>query len=241
MGLAHEALQDGDIAALERERQRNQEKAKRWLRLPNNAENKTLHRSKALEWLINTEAMMMTMSECPGWTYYAQPLQLNLRDSDATSWPLIRVNTDTGSDALAACMFLMHHLGLNLELIPDTPNHGIHNDVKLTMKSLGLTSVDASFNLVYNLPHGPYNTGSRSDESKQALEEWFATEDHNNLLFQEYLDDILKERGEEARCTESNIAEEVWTELRDAAQFRKNRLLSRQGDFCRASTEHVLP
>ena len=161
-----------------------------------------------------SDSSIRQFTETQGWLYFQQPADEDARDPDPTTWPVIKLNIDEGSDGLAAVMFLAMELHINVDYSPDSANHGLHNDANLTDCDLGMKVNSAMFCQAANLAHSPYNTGQRLEESVDALTEFFNVHDHTCCLLQANLQDILDERGEGYRISEETIAMAVWDEVR---------------------------
>ena len=131
-------------------------------------DNPTIHRGKALEWLIVSDSNLKEFTNTEGWSYLQQPDDEALRDPDPTTC-LARVVIDEGSDGLAAVMFLIYHLRCNIDYTPDASNHGFHNDCNLTVQDVGIQIADTQFSQAANSAHSPYNTGARLEESVDVL------------------------------------------------------------------------
>ena len=173
-GEAHLALQEGNSALLEAARLNLRRKYRKWLGWdladPVAEANHTIHRSKALQWCVNTDRLLADFCH-QGWQYFSQPSDLARRSADPTSWPLLRMSIDQGSDGHSAVFFLSYGLGCNIDYQHDVVNHGLHNDLKLSIKSVGKLVEDKMFCSAFNLAHGPYDTGARLEQSLDALEE----------------------------------------------------------------------
>ena len=96
-----------------------------------------VHRAKALEWLVATDWLLKMSSAAGSWKFYQQVINIEARGL-AILWPLIRANMDCDSSQFAALMFLLYELHVNIDVVPDLGNHGLHNDVKLTIGDVHL-------------------------------------------------------------------------------------------------------
>ena len=225
-------MMDDDLARVEAERQRQQNCFRRWIGtyrvMETAAPKRTLHRAKALEWLINTDHLIRISSFVEeGWMFYVIPPD---QTGNETEWPLIRINIDCGSDGLSAVMFLIYCLHANVDFLPDIPSHDVHNDIKGVMRDIQMVVADTLFNQTYNLAHQPYNIGARQQQAGQAFEEWSLSADVTDAMLQFGVPRILADRRENHRIGELDIDAKM-LELKTNPNMTRRQARVNQGRF----------
>ena len=91
--------------------------------------------------------------------------------ADAHDWPYLGVSPDQGPDGVCCLNFLRYEAKLNLEAFYD-PSHYVWRSQEAAMKGVALMSFAYLMVVVYNLFHGPYDSGNRYHQARQATQEW---------------------------------------------------------------------
>ena len=132
-------------------------------------------------------------------------------------WPKLQVIPDQGPDGMCmgnAFAYGWQNRVFNIHMAFDK-SHGAHNDVKGAVKAAGLWSHQLLAAVAAAAPFSPWNTGTRRQQVKEAMVEYFEHMDQNCPLFQECLPLLLKEAGQSHRMTENGIDREVWKALKE--------------------------
>jgi hypothetical protein len=178
---------------------------------------KKKHRVKAMLWGLALDNCLMA---CTGRGLEAFEISGLLEDasSDPYSWPELSVAPDQGTDGMCMAHALTHGWAgkqYNVDLVWD-PSHGGTNDIKLTVKAVGLWHHELLTVVAAAAPFSPFGDGTRRVQVQEAMKEYTtARHPETEPLFMSLLPDILAERGEAHRSHEPNIAQELWEAVRD--------------------------
>ena len=80
-----------------------------------------------------------------------------------STWTSLTLSTDQGSDMQSGIYFMIHHLGLNVDFLPDQ-SHQWQRDAIASWGKLGWTGWTRLCTAVMNTWHGPFESGSRFSE-----------------------------------------------------------------------------
>ena len=118
-----------------------------------------------------------------------------------STWPLLIVSCDEGSDG-KAMLYALQSPKWNLNIMARfDPNHGLWNSIKAAMKapSVGLWALALLSAIAWNMPHLPYNDDRFHYEVKNSVKQYF--EDNHvgpdNAFFQMILPGLLHDLRED--------------------------------------------
>ena len=205
------AAADKDKGGQEAARLTWQDRAKTFLMLEAHkpyarSKNKKLLRVKSYEWLLATDNMLQATAGC-SWAFFQQP-EMGPQHHPL-SWPLCVVSPDQGTDGYCSLYFLDRGCRVNLDRAPDT-SHGVWNDCRGAIKAIGKWPFMLLCTILFNLPHGPWNSDKFFVELKEAAKEYFQM--NTNMacpVFQSIIHLLLRDRGWESRVGEEGIEEEL--------------------------------
>ena len=175
------------------------------------------HRVKAMMWGLALDSCLMS---CTGRGLEAFGISQLVGDegSDPYIWPELGVAPDLGTDGMCMGHALAHGWAgkqYNVDLVCD-PSHGGTNDIKLTVKAVGLWHHELLTVVAAAAPFSPFGDGTRRVQVQEAMAEYMsAHHPDTEPLFISLLPDILPERGEAHRAHEPDIAKELWEAVRD--------------------------
>ena len=178
---------------------------------------KKKHRVKAMMWGLALDNCLMS---CTGKGLEAFEIGELVGDenSDPYSWPELAVAPDQGTDGMCMGHALAYGWAgkqYNVDLVWD-PSHGGTNDIKLTVKAVGLWHHELLTVVAAAAPFSPFGDGTRRVQVQEAMAEYMsAHHPDTEPLFISLLPDILAERGEAHRAHEPDIAHELWEAVRD--------------------------
>lgn len=210
------ALQLGDKAGVQAAVQSTRKRALAWLN--KDAEGqwrpKKRHRVSASEWIMEVDAQLRAGAGV-GLSHYAPPAEGVARPPDATTWPLLQVTFDGGSDGHCAMHWLQRLHQCNIDEAPDIA-HGLHRDMELTILRCGLSLHQKLMRICWNVHLGPWNQHERFQQVVDCLEEAWAT-----IAWRSMVIDILFDLDLQHRATEEGIEEVVWEMMQQDSPFAK--------------------
>jgi len=178
---------------------------------------KKKHRVKAMVWGLALDNCLMS---CTGKGLEAFEISSLAGDraSDPYSWPELSVAPDQGTDGMCMAHALAYGWAgkqYNVDLVWD-PSHGGTNDIKLTVKATGLWHHELLTVVAAAAPFSPFGDGTRRVQVQEAMAEYMAAHrPTTEPLFLSLLPDLLAERSEAHRAHEPDIAEELWTAIKE--------------------------
>jgi hypothetical protein len=158
------------------------------------ARGKKRYRTKAAEWLWATDNALQAMTG-HGWDQFVVRYLEPSETRPASSWPLLLVAPDQGSDGWAALNWLRSVSFATAEITLD-PSHGVWNDVKLALKECGLWGHTLLMSIVLSMAYGPWCDARWFQEVIEGMDEYInIAEPETDVLFQQFLPSILGDTG----------------------------------------------
>ena len=220
MGPATIALEEENTEELERQRKLWCQEANTYLTRGTRHEateagdepvepKRKLHRVKAMLWGLALDNSLMVCTG-HGLEYYRIPTD----DSDPFTWPTLSMAQDQCGDGTccqSAFAYGWHDdAKYNLDRTDDN-SHGGTNDVKNTIKEVGLWHHQLMCCVASSAPFSPFGDGTRRVQVWEAVQELFEihTVAADEPMLVSHLGELLFERGELWRLEEPGILEEV--------------------------------
>eukprot|EP00971_Amphidinium_carterae_P054426 1072187-Amphidinium_carterae.1 len=142
---------------------------------------------------------------------------------------------DQGSDGFSAYWWMIKE-HLNISLWAD-PSHCAWNDLKGSLKDVGLFGFWMMQMVVHNVPHGPWNDDARHQQLLEAWQEALASGNgDDNALFQRLLPDIQDELKTKVHFDNHDMSKEVWDYICEERPFQRKGCKSNLNRFF--STTH---
>lgn len=186
------------------------------------------HRKNALQWILSADHALGVAAG-----YGLERFQVLDSEGDFAMdpWeaPSLAMCADQGPDGNAALNFLQFGPlnGMNIDRIDD-PAHGVHNDLLLTLKQVGLWPHQMLMNLSRSVLYGPWDEGRRHIEAREAVMECVTLETPWTCpLFASLIPSMLEDTNEQHRLSERDIAETLWHEVEQSPMWHsKGKRLS---------------
>ena len=214
MGEASLAILDGEPDVLEDRKRAWTRSSEAWTEGGAAKPDIKRQRTKAYQWLRGVDNII-TMYTGEGLSQYILHNDLAKRPENPMDWPWLGVSLDRGPDSWAAKQYMKYFLKANVEEFPDQ-SHDNWNDVRASLREVGVWQNVLVMVLALNLSHGPWAEGKWYEKLRRAFFEYHSISNSNDPIFRWMLPWILIDRGQLNRRHEINIAQEVWDSLPDA-------------------------
>lgn len=197
------------------------------------------HRVASAECLMEIENMLRSSS------FGDLGLQRFEVDADATKrgtafeWPSLTLARDSGPDMQCPLSYLLRHLRLNVDDIPETSHSGWRS-VIAALKTAGLWGHMQVQMTVSNVPHGAWKDDMRYRQALQLLEEKLKCENpFSDVLFQEMLGDMIDDLGLQNTMSQEAVTEHVWATLLEDGPWRRKGCFLTKNRFLGAIADAV--
>jgi len=181
------------------------------------------HRSAAYAFLCAVQNMFSVSFNWPLTKFRALPSVYDDLNSDPYSWPSLRLSLDRGSDGRAALFFLMYSLvfKLNIEAIWDA-SHDVARDVEGAVADIGCFHLITLILVVWNLPFGPWDSGTRHGQLLESMAEYFRGISHRTCpLFNLTWETMAAEMGiHEHSSDRDSFMADMWKHFKECRAFR---------------------
>ena len=118
--------------------------------------------------------------------------------------PVMTLCLDEGSPAYSMCWYLLGHEDLRMIPIRD-PYHREWNDLRLAISAAGLWHVVLMMTIVYNMPFGPWDSGSWFEKITSMAEEMVLSLGPSNPLWKTLYESVCKDLGLEPEGTPQHM------------------------------------
>ena len=134
-------------------------------------------------------------------------------------WPRLSASPDQGSEQVSAHNHWCYELSVNLDEAPDL-SHGVHNDIKLSLKDSGMWVMTSLLMAAHNVLHGPYNMDQRFGEVTGVLKDWSSKtlEARDSPLFMDFLPRMLHACGGDLKG-DPRAADKMLTRFKESGCF----------------------
>lgn len=216
-----EAVQKQDASSVAEAKSAWQEQCKVWVRQENGSgKAKHIYRKASFEFLVALENGLR-QSCGPQWrlSQFFQPRLLSARNPNSLDLPRLCIAGDCGPDNIASISFLVRSCNTCVDFYPDD-SRGCKHDMKAVLK--GCNSWQWCLLMVssFNCWLSPFWECMRFQQVKDAIEEFLAVmSPEEDVLFQHYLEALLRDTGEEHRVCEADIEQQLHEDLKHSACF----------------------
>lgn len=189
-------------------------------------------RVSAYRWLQGLDSQLEQAMDV-GLGYFAQPKKMSSRGHWST-WPVLSISADCGSDGLSGYNAAARSLMLNVDFVPDE-SHLCWRAIIAALKATNLWVFVVTTMLAANTPHGPWADDLRHRLATEAMRLLLEHERPQTCpLFMSMVGDMGFDLAAQLQCSEDDLAQSVWDYMKVEAPWERKGTTSNVNGFLSA-------